>query len=724
VTSTDTRTRTAVERPRGFRPDIEGMRAVAILLVLIYHAGLPFLPGGFVGVDVFFVISGFLITGLLIKELETKGRVSLPRFYARRARRLLPATALVLVVTTILTWLSTSVVHWRTFGLDVVGAATYVVNWVLAGRAVDYLAEDVGVSPVQHFWSLAVEEQFYIVWPLLLIAVGWWVSRRSGARLRPVMTVAILLVIVPSFLWSVHLTGANPERAFFVSTTRLWELGIGAFVAIGSVLWTRIPRGVSIPLGWVGLVAVLLSGVLIDSATAWPGYAALLPTLGSAAVIVAGFTSGPAGPAGILSRPAAVWVGGLSYSLYLWHWPLLVSASAYWDGLSPLAGTAVALLSIVPAYLSYRFVENPIRFSRQLSASNRLTLSLGANFSAIGVVAGLILVLAVPTVQSGGTAGGPAQGAAAIVDGRGADEPGAGRGNDDDRATGGTGADDESEATRPGTVASLAHVTGFVPAATEATEDLPPGYGDRCQVDQISPEPIRCEFGDPEGDVTIALVGDSKIIQWQSPLNEIAKEHGWKIVAWTKSACGFHTGMQVAKGELYTSCAEWNERVMDLVIELDPDLVLTTHRVSEALEDVNDLDSRSTEAMVEGITEAWQELKDHGIPVLAMLDNPSPGISVYECVAENPDNLAACTFDKQQGIESSTAPEFLEAAERVPGTRTVDVRDAICPEDTCVPVIGGVLVYRQTSHITDTYARTLKPVLEDALVPAVEELAG
>lgn len=721
MTSTDTRTRTAVERPRGFRPDIEGMRAVAILLVLVYHAGLPFLPGGFVGVDVFFVISGFLITGLLIKELETNGRVSLPRFYARRAKRLLPATALVLVATTILTWLSTSVVHWRTFGLDVVGAATYVVNWVLAGRAVDYLAEDVGVSPVQHFWSLAVEEQFYIVWPLLLIGVGWWVSRRRGARLRPVMTVAILLVIVPSFLWSVYLTGANPERAFFVSTTRLWELGIGAFVAIGSMVWTRIPRSVSIPMGWAGLAAVVLSGVMIDSSTAWPGYAALLPTLGSAAVIIAGFTSGPAGPAGILSRPAAVWVGGLSYSLYLWHWPLLVSASAYWDGLSPLAGTAVALLSVVPAYLSYRFVENPIRFSRRLSASNRLTLSVGANFSAVGVVAGLLLMLAVPSAQTGGTAGGPVQGASAIVEGRSADDQEAGRENEDGRSPDAAGGDD---ATRPGTVASLAHITGFVPAATAATEDVPAGYGDRCQVDQVSPDPIRCEFGDPEGDVTIALVGDSKIIQWQSPLDEIAKEQGWRIVAWTKSACGFHSGMQVAKGELYTSCAEWNEQVMDLVIELDPDLVLTTHRVNEALEDVNDLGSRSTDAMVAAITESWQELKDNGIPVLAMLDNPSPGISVYECVAENPDNLEACTFDKQQGIASSTALQYLEAAERVPGTRTLDVRDAICPEETCVPVIGGVLVYRQTSHITDTYARTLKPVLEEELVRGVEELAG
>ncbi len=716
MTSTDTqllrpRRRGQVRRPQGFRPDIEGMRAVAILLVLVYHAGLPFLPGGFVGVDVFFVISGFLITGLLIKELETKGRVSLPRFYARRAKRLLPATALVLVVTTVLTWMTASVVHWRTFGFDIVGAALYVVNWVLAGRAVDYLAEDVGVSPVQHFWSLAVEEQFYIVWPVLLVAVGWWVARRRSVSLRPVMTVAILLIVVPSFLWSLHLTGADPQRAFFVSTTRLWELGVGAFVAIGAMQWERLPRPFSVVLGWAGLAAVVLSGVVIDARTPWPGYHALLPTLGSAAVIVAGFSSGPGGPTRILSRPFMVWVGGLSYSLYLWHWPLLVSADAHWGGLTPLTGTLVALLSVVPAWLSLRYVENPLRFSRRLSESNRFTLSLGANFSAVGVVAGLLLVLAVPSAT---TPGSDATGAGAITQGSQQD---GGTGGDD--GTGGQSTDDPE----PGSVASLALVDGFVPAATEATKDVPEGYDDGCQQNQSDAEPIRCDYGDPEGSVTIAVVGDSKILQWQSVLDQIGKDEGWHLVSYTKSACGFHSGMQVASGDPYTSCAEWNDAVMAQIVELDPDLVLTTQRVTEALTDETDPSTLSEDAMLPAIVDTWKELADHGIPVLGMLDNPSPPLSVYECVAEHPDDLAACAFDKEQGIEDSSAPLFEAAAEQVPGVRLLDVRDLICPDpQTCVPVIGGVLVYRQTSHITDTYARSLEPAVKDEMVPLVEEM--
>src|SRR5690625_1620526 len=215
-----------------FRPDIEGMRAVAIGLVLIYHAGLSQLPGGFVGVDVFFVISGFLITGLLIREIERTGRISLRRFYARRAKRLLPATGVVLIATSLLTWLTISAVEWRDFGLDIVASALYVVNWQLASRSVDYLAEDVGLSPVQHFWSLAVEEQYYIVWPLLLAVLAWSLKRRRSVNVRRSMSVAIALLIIVSFASSIYFTSDDPARAFFITPTRLWELGIGAAVAI------------------------------------------------------------------------------------------------------------------------------------------------------------------------------------------------------------------------------------------------------------------------------------------------------------------------------------------------------------------------------------------------------------------------------------------------------------------------------------------------------------
>ena len=207
-----------------FRPDIEGLRAIAIILVLLYHAGVGKVSGGFIGVDVFFVVSGFLITGLLLRELEQTGRVSLRRFYARRVRRLLPAATLVLVVTAVLAWRLGPVVDREVFGGDISAAALYVLNWRLADRSVDYLAEGSGISPVMHYWSLSVEEQFYLIWPLLLIAVGL-LARRYPGHLRALLAGGLLLIVGPSFLWSLVDTADSPATAFFVTTTRLWELG-------------------------------------------------------------------------------------------------------------------------------------------------------------------------------------------------------------------------------------------------------------------------------------------------------------------------------------------------------------------------------------------------------------------------------------------------------------------------------------------------------------------
>lgn len=702
MTSADTGQATGLKQVKGFRPDVEGLRAVAIGLVLIYHAGVSLVPGGFVGVDVFFVLSGFLITGLLIRELEKTGRISLPRFYARRARRLLPAVGVVLVVTAFLTWWTSSVIDWRPFGLDIVAAAAYVVNWRLADRSVDYLAEDVGVSPVQHFWSLAVEEQFYVVWPLLLLLIAWVVRTRKGARLRPVMTVGILLVIVPSLAWSIHYTETNSAQAFFVTTTRLWELGVGALVAIGATVWPKIPRAVAIVVGWAGLVAVAASGLILTENAVWPGSAALWPTLATAAVIIAGYNAGKAGPIALLGIRPAVWIGGLSYSLYLWHWPLLIAATGLWGELGAKRGLLVVAFAFIPAYLSYRFVENPIRFAPTLGRSNRLTYSVAANFTLAGVAAGLIVVLAIPST-TGPVDDAQAQGAAAV--------------QLDDRAVARSGY------RGPGSVASLDEVKEFTPAAIAAVEDVPEGPKGKCQVDQVSSEPIVCEYGDLDGDVTIAALGDSKLLQWWSALDKIAKDEGWHLVSMTKSACAFGQAMQLNKGEFYTSCTEWNDNVMKDVLDLDPDVALVSSRVATALPPGTEggNDDRTKQAMEDGLVEAWQTLAHDDIPVVALLDNPGPGhMKVYECVAENPTNLEKCTFDRAEGTERSGASVQVPAAERVPGTQTVDMADAICPTETCVPIIGNVLVFRQTSHITDTYARTLTPELARRLIPAID----
>ena len=265
----------AATRMRG---DIEGLRAVAVTLVLLYHAGATWLPGGFVGVDVFFVISGFLITSHLLKELRETGTIRLGNFYARRAKRLLPAAGLVLAAVAVLTVLFLPNTRWTTVGWDIVASTFYYMNWRLAGQSVDYLAAGEAAGPLQHFWSLAVEEQFYLVWPLLLLALTFWLRpvRRSargrlgflrrrpelpsGRSLETLLVLAFTAVAIPSFYWSVHLTSTDPGPAYFVSTTRAWELALGALVAIVSLHLTRIPTALAVVLGWLVWQALPPSG--------------------------------------------------------------------------------------------------------------------------------------------------------------------------------------------------------------------------------------------------------------------------------------------------------------------------------------------------------------------------------------------------------------------------------------------------------------------------------
>ncbi|WP_237769837.1 acyltransferase, partial [Kytococcus sp. HMSC28H12] len=298
---------TGSQRPSSFRPDVEGLRAIAVLSVMAYHAGLPLVTGGFAGVDVFFVLSGFLITGQLLKEVDRTGRVDLPAFYGRRAKRLLPAATTVLIVTGLLTWLVLPATRFKEIAWDIALSALYVVNWRLADRSVDYLAEDSLPSPVQHYWSLAVEEQFYVVWPLVLLLVGLFVTR-TRLPLAPVATVGLLAIAVPSLVWSVVHTASSPATAYFVTTTRLWELALGGLVACGVAVWARLPRLLGSLLVVLGLVVLLTSLFVVTSSTPWPGSAALLPTVGTALVLVGGARArGPVVRA--LGSAPMLWVG-------------------------------------------------------------------------------------------------------------------------------------------------------------------------------------------------------------------------------------------------------------------------------------------------------------------------------------------------------------------------------------------------------------------------------
>ncbi|WP_203887810.1 acyltransferase family protein [Planotetraspora kaengkrachanensis] len=667
-------------RSSRFRGDIEGLRAVAVGLVLLYHAGLPFIHGGFVGVDVFFVISGFLITTQLLSEVDRTGTVSLVRFYARRAKRLLPAAGVVLVVTALLTWWFIPDTRWKEIGGDIAGSALYVVNWRLAARSVDYLAEDAQPSPVQHFWSLAVEEQYYLVWPLLIL-LAVLAAKMIKNRTRPALWTGLLLVMVPSFAWSLIETAQTPASAFFVTTTRMWELGVGAAVALAAGACARLPRMAAVVFGWAGLAAIAVSGLFYTEDIAWPGYAAALPVIGAAAVIAAGFAVTRGGPASLLGVRPMRWIGGLSYSLYLWHWPLIVVSTVYFDGLSSYEGLAVVAVSVVPAWLTYRTVESGFRHSAAVSRSTRLALSLGANFTLIGVAAGIVLVLLVPAVEAPGAK--TALGAAALRDDPRGDPAGA----------------------------VVDRVDWMTPDPARATADLPPTYADKCHQQTGKSEVITCRYGDPKGRITVAVVGDSKISQWVSALQPLAEQNGWQLVTYLKSACSFSTAVIETDGP---ACRAWGANVLKRLQADPPDWVVTSQVGTQA----RDADGKYTEAaMVAGLRDVWGRVRAMGSKVIVIANNPHPGQNVYECVAKNPDKLSACSFDRK-AYDSSSAVTQHTAAKGMKGVEVVDLFDAICPAERCPAVIGNVLMYRQGSHLTGTYIRSMTPRLAKALTKA------
>ena len=401
------------------RDDIQGLRAIAVVLVVAAHAGVGFLGGGYVGVDVFFVLSGFLITGLLLHGAERRGYVSFFDFYVRRAKRILPAATLTLVVTTIASYHLLNYVRAKQVVWDSLWASFFFANVRFARQGTDYFTHGQPPSPIQHYWSLSVEEQFYFVWPALLALVLFAVAlgSRSGARRRsrgePVITVwgvrrlviVVAVVGAASLAWSVHYTGIDPTAAYFSTFARGWELALGAVLAIGATRVARLPPRWRTRIGWLGLAAIGAAALTYSDATAFPGYAALLPTVGTAFVIAAGLgTAQPRfGVGRALSTLPLRYVGDRSYAFYLWHWPVLVIAAQYTGhDLSVGVNLAFLLGAFLLSVVSYGLFENPIRRARwKVSWSAAL---VPASIAAIAVVAAITLTsidAKVPTCRSG-----------------------------------------------------------------------------------------------------------------------------------------------------------------------------------------------------------------------------------------------------------------------------------------------------------------------------------
>jgi peptidoglycan/LPS O-acetylase OafA/YrhL len=656
----------------GVRLDIEGLRAVAVTMVLVHHTGVGVLSGGFAGVDVFFVISGFLITSLLLRELDRSATVSVSAFYARRVRRLLPAASLVILVTLALGWWVLPSSARPELGTDGIAAALYVLNWVLAARSVDYLAQGAAVSPLQHYWSLSVEEQYYVVWPLaILLAVA--VSRRLGWRPRRVLLAVVAVGGLASLAWSLWLTHASPATAYFVSTTRVWELAIGSLLAFAAGALRGLTRRGSVLLAWSGLAAIAWTAVFFSERTSWPGAAALVPTLGTAAVIAAGCSRHGGGADRVLGLPPLTWVGGRSYGIYLWHWPLIVLALARWPGLPTWTVVGVGLLAVPLAVLTKRWVEDPLRFGRWTRGSSR-ALALGAATMAACVLSGYLLVGAAPVVaRSAGVSG--VTGAGALV-------------ADADAARWRLAPDPQRLFTSTGRV---------VPEPGAAPLDVP--LQNAC-LTRLGSDEIQsgCVFGQRDSDVTVALLGDSKAHQWIPALRRIANREGWRLEVYLKAAC------TVTTAGVVPDCAAYNEAVLARLREHVPDYAIVSHR------------GTNYDASTGGLDDGLAAIQSLGTEVVLLADNASPLTqTLYDCVERHPDDYGQCSFPRDAALARSGTPLLEEAADRLDAPY-VDLNRWICPPGSaCPPVIAHTLVYRRGSHLTATYVESLTPMLHRAL---------
>jgi peptidoglycan/LPS O-acetylase OafA/YrhL len=360
---------------RKFRPDVQGMRAIAIFLALVYHAGIPGFKGGYVGIEVFFVISGFVITGLLLRERDSTGRTSLRSFYGRRVRRIMPAATLVIIVTVIASYVLLGSLIGNQTANDGRWASVFLINVHLAANGTNYLSAQLPPSLLENYWSLAVEEQFYIVYPTLFLLIAWW-ARNGSFRTR--LTVVLVAVIVASYAFSITDTLGNAQGAYFSLLTRAWELALGALIAVHGRYFQRIPQAWAALGSWVGLAVIMVAAVTLTGSSRYPGALVAIPTLGAGLVVAAGAAQPKLGIERLLRRKTFQFLAAISFPLYLWHWPILeIAAQRRGTNLPVWDNILLLLLAGVLATLTYYFFENPIRHNRSLAARRWASLSLG-----------------------------------------------------------------------------------------------------------------------------------------------------------------------------------------------------------------------------------------------------------------------------------------------------------------------------------------------------------
>ncbi len=656
-------------RLRKYRPDVQGLRALAIAMVVLWHVGIWDVHGG---VIVSFVLSGFLIGRQLLLEVGDTGKIKLGEFWARRMRRLAPGMAIVAVATIVFSWIFASPLRFREHATDGIYAVGSVLNWRLAENGTDYFQNNGSQTPYQHFWSLGIEEQFYLVFPLLLVAVAW-LSRKLFKN-RLLICVMLVGVIGLSFTLSVIQTNTNQPLAYFGSHTHMWELGVGVLLALFAEGLSRMNQAFAAIISWLGLAGIIVTGMLIDDTTPLPGYAFAGTVIGTAMVIAGGCANPTYGAEWALKRKFPELVAKVSYGWYLFHWPMLV----LWPDIVGHEITygdrwRIALGSLALAAGMFYALESKVRANKRLVTIPWRGLLAGASTTAVAAAA-LALALIVPLNLQ--TSPATAADAAQTVS-----------------------LDSVKLAAGQQNLPS-----NIQPSLVNAPEDIA-NFG--C-IDQIADKTFKlrsgCIIGDITSSRTMVVIGDSHAWQWGDAFDEIGKQLKVKVVTITKSGCSAEA-YKIHNDQLgrdYTECDTWRQSAMAAIGELHPQVIVVTSRARR-------------EATKEGAESTFSQLRNTGAKLIYMTDTPHPGVNIPDCLATHTSNVAACDRPVDKTVEYPEARAMEREVAQKYGAVVVDVLPAFCTATTCPPVIGGRIVYFDDSHVTASYALALAPFLEPAM---------
>lgn len=650
-----------------FRPEIEGLRVIAAILVAVYHIWLNRVSGG---VDVFFVISGFLITTSIISTINRTGQLQFWPYISKLMKRLLPSVFFILAIVLLLSWflLPDSILN-KTIR-EVVASMFFYQNWQLAFSSTDYLDSSQMKSPVEHFWALSIQGQFYIIWFLLFSAILVLIKKYKLLKVKTLINSVLGILFISSFVYSIYLTNINQPWAYFITMTRVWEFALGSLLCI-NLSSLKVHKTIALIIGWIGLIGLILTGIVFNVSEMFPGYVALWPMTCALFIVLSGTRDTKFGVKRFLGSPVMVKLGGISFGIYLWHWVLLeFYRYNVQDTPGFLVGALIIISSIVLSFLMTRFIEEPIRNSAINSFSfKRLGIMASVNFLLIGS----LLASSYFTQQKLETAVFSVE-----------NYPGA--------------LAKENSDSLP--------VQEPIPAFSQVFMDVPESHIDGNNQGLESSELKIGEYGETENyDATIAVIGSSHSEHWLGAVLKATEGENYRVLSMTRSGTRFSTGYLDTELK-----GIWNNNVLEYLKNSDVDLIISQATASDT----------DTQKIHKQMIDQQQRVKDeYGIEVLAIRDVPRYSFNILESLETHGLEKTAKKMNSEENQKDEGFWKQFESENE--SLHELDLTEYFKANGKFSPIIGNVIIYRDNRHLTNTYSESFGPVFKEKINEIVGE---